>query len=87
MKQAFRYKRFSSSIKELIRRSMHIVEEYQGQNIRLTLRQLYYQLVSRGVIANSQKTQKVWKCIDKTKLYLYNSVIGGDYHDHRRKTK
>ena len=55
MKQAFRYKRFSSSIKELIRRSMHIVEEYQGQNIRLTLRQLYYQLVSRGVIANSQK--------------------------------
>lgn len=29
-----------------------IIEEYQAQGYRLTLRQLYYQLVSRDVIPN-----------------------------------
>lgn len=32
-----------------------IVREYQGQGLVLTLRQLYYQLVSRDVIPNQQK--------------------------------
>lgn len=31
-----------------------IIREYQAQNMRLTLRQLYYQLVSRDVIPNKQ---------------------------------
>lgn len=55
MKQAFRYKRFSRSVRILIDQSTEIVEEYQQQNIKLTLRQLYYQLVSRDFIANTQK--------------------------------
>jgi hypothetical protein len=55
MKQTFRHKRFSRSIRVLIDQSVEIVEEYQAQNIKLTLRQLYYQLVSRGFIANTQK--------------------------------
>jgi hypothetical protein len=32
-----------------------IIEEYQAQGYSLTLRQLYYQLVSRNLIANTQK--------------------------------
>jgi hypothetical protein len=32
-----------------------IIEEYQKQGYRLTLRQLYYQLVSRDVISNNLK--------------------------------
>ncbi len=32
-----------------------IIEEYQAQGYKLTLRQLYYQLVSRDIIPNEQK--------------------------------
>lgn len=35
--------------------AQEIVEEYAGQGLRLTLRQLYYQLVARGFIPNSDK--------------------------------
>lgn len=33
-----------------------IIEEYQKQDLKLTLRQLYYQLVSRNLIPNSDKS-------------------------------
>jgi len=36
----------------------NIVEEYQSQGLVLTLRQLYYQLVSRDIIANKQTEYK-----------------------------
>jgi hypothetical protein len=35
-----------------------IIEEYQEQGYSLTLRQVYYQLVARGVIENSEKSYK-----------------------------
>jgi hypothetical protein len=35
-----------------------IIEEYEAQGFDLTLRQLYYQFVSRGYIPNSQKEYK-----------------------------
>ena len=35
-----------------------IIEEYAKQNLRLTLRQLYYQLVSRDVIPNNERSYK-----------------------------
>lgn len=35
-----------------------IIDRYQKQNLRLTLRQLYYQLVSRNVITNEEKSYK-----------------------------
>jgi len=35
-----------------------IIEEFQGKGYRLTLRQLYYQLVSRDVIANTPEEYK-----------------------------
>lgn len=42
--------------KELIELSVQILEEYAEEGYTLTLRQLYYQLVSRDVIPNSQKS-------------------------------
>jgi len=35
-----------------------IVEDYQGQGLRLTLRQLYYQLVRRNTIPNAERSYK-----------------------------
>jgi hypothetical protein len=40
---------------ELLEHVEEIVEDYQGQGYTLTLRQLYYQLVSRGLIPNTVK--------------------------------
>lgn len=47
-------KRFSPENKELLDRVIAIVDEYKQQGYRMTLRQLYYQLVSRNVIENVQ---------------------------------
>jgi hypothetical protein len=33
-------------------------DEYQNQGLRLTLRQLYYQLVTRNAITNEEKSYK-----------------------------
>lgn len=33
-----------------------IIEEYEAQNLTLTLRQLYYQFVARGLLPNSQRS-------------------------------
>ena len=45
-------KNFSRRSQELIDRCNSIITEYAGQGFVLTLRQLYYQLVSRDIIAN-----------------------------------
>lgn len=49
-------KRFRSGTEEIIRRADEIIEEYALQGYDLTLRQLYYQFVARGLIENSQKS-------------------------------
>ncbi len=56
MKEAFREKLgMSKSNTERLSTINKIVEEYRRQDFILTLRQLYYQLVSRDVILNNQK--------------------------------
>lgn len=56
MKEAFTEKlRLSAKNKEQLSIINKIIEEYSEQGYRLTLRQLYYQLVSRDIIANSKK--------------------------------
>lgn len=57
-RQAFRAKRFSEQSAARIDECNAIVEEYQEQGLRLTLRQLYYQLVSRNVIRNVEREYK-----------------------------
>lgn len=43
---------------QLVAQCINITEEYMQQGYRLTLRQLYYQLVSRDIIPNTDKSYK-----------------------------
>lgn len=51
-------KNFRSHSLEQISRINEIIAEYDAQGYGLTLRQVYYQLVARGVIENSEKSYK-----------------------------
>jgi hypothetical protein len=56
MKESFSEKlRLNKKNKEQLEIINGIIEEYSQQGYRLTLRQLYYQLVSRDIIANNLK--------------------------------
>lgn len=58
MKQSFREKNFRPDARALIARCDDIIEEYSDQGLTLTLRQLYYQLVTKNVIANAERSYK-----------------------------
>lgn len=58
MKIEYVHRRFGASSRRLIDWSNVIVDEYMGAGYKLTLRQLYYQFVSRGLIANQQREYK-----------------------------
>lgn len=58
MKIAYIEKSFRDKSLELIRIANEIITEYQGQGFDLTLRQLYYQMVARGLIPNEQREYK-----------------------------
>lgn len=55
-----RYKgfRFQDKVLDLIETMNSIIGTYQSQGFVLTVRQLYYQLVARDIIENSQKSYK-----------------------------
>jgi hypothetical protein len=57
-KQAFKAWRPKSDSQAQIDLCNRIITNYQAQGYRLTLRQLYYQLVSRNAIANTEKQYK-----------------------------
>ncbi len=50
--------KFRESSLALIEDTNRIVDEYSAQGYALTLRQVFYQLVSRGLIPNTQKSYK-----------------------------
>ena len=58
MKQQFIVKDFRSKSLDLIDKINTIIIEYQSQGYELTLRQVYYQLVSRGLIPNTERSYK-----------------------------
>lgn len=58
MKTCYKTCNFQQSSLERIRLCNTIVADYQRQGLRLTLRQLYYQLVSRNVVPNTEKSYK-----------------------------
>ncbi|SBW15298.1 hypothetical protein BR10RB9215_C12149 [Brucella sp. 10RB9215] len=58
MKEKFIDKRFNKSSLIIINQANSIIESYQRQGFQLTLRQLYYQFVSRDLIPNQQKEYK-----------------------------
>lgn len=49
-------KRFRNDTLDLIDTANEIIEDYQRRGYELTLRQLYYQLVSRDLIPNTEKS-------------------------------
>jgi hypothetical protein len=53
MIEQFREVNFRPDSSRKIDKMVEIVEEYQGQGLRLTARQLYYQFVSRDLIPNT----------------------------------
>ncbi len=57
-KIAFITKKFHGDRTRLINTANEIVESYHAQGYRLTLRQLYYQFVSRDLIPNSERSYK-----------------------------
>lgn len=46
---------FRRSTREIIEQANEIIEEYQGEGLVLTLRQLYYQFVARDILENKQR--------------------------------
>lgn len=58
MKKAFVDYRPTARSLELIEACNSIIERYQGEGYRLTLRQLYYQLVSANIVANTERSYK-----------------------------
>jgi len=49
---------FQAAARELVDECNEIIADYLGQGLRLTLRQLYYQLVSKNRITNEEKSYK-----------------------------
>ena len=58
MKTQYIEKNFKAQSLWLIQTANEIIEEYQAEGMSLTLRQLYYQFVSRGMIPNKQREYK-----------------------------
>ena len=57
-KRAYVPKEFTAAHVAVIKAANAIIAEYAGQGFSLTLRQLYYQFVSRDLIANNMKEYK-----------------------------
>ena len=55
---AYELKNFGKANLQIIEQANQIIEEYQQQGFILTLRQLYYQFVSRDIIANTIQSYK-----------------------------
>ncbi len=58
MKEAFIDSNFSEDKLARIEQANEIIANYQEQGLRLTLRQLYYQHVTRNLITNEEKSYK-----------------------------
>jgi hypothetical protein len=56
--EAFIDRNFSAASLTRIEQANSIIADYEAQGFTLTLRQLYYQFVARGLIENSQKSYK-----------------------------
>jgi len=58
MKIGYICKRFRPDVLSIIAHANEIISEYVEQGLRLTLRQLYYQFVSRALLPNKQSEYK-----------------------------
>jgi hypothetical protein len=58
MKEQYQNVKFKQDTLDLITIMNKVIEEYIAQGFVLTVRQLYYQLVARGVIENTERSYK-----------------------------
>ncbi len=58
MKESFQSSRFGEARLATIQQANEIISNYQAQGYRLTLRQLYYQFVSKDLIPNTPRSYK-----------------------------
>lgn len=58
MKICYEQKRFNTSSRDIIEKADDIINEYIAQGFSLTLRQLYYQFVSRAYLDNTEQNYK-----------------------------
>ncbi|WP_299078728.1 hypothetical protein [uncultured Paraglaciecola sp.] len=58
MKEQFINKRFNAKSVATINEANSIIDEYLGKGFSLTVRQLYYQFVARGMMKNEQRNYK-----------------------------
>ncbi len=58
MKQCYKPRRFSPDILALLDEINEVVDDLQSQGFRLTVRQLYYQLVSKAIVPNTLQSYK-----------------------------
>jgi hypothetical protein len=57
-KICYQPKRFNVGSQDLINKSIAIIDDYAQQGYELTLRQLYYQMVARDLLGNTQREYK-----------------------------
>jgi hypothetical protein len=68
-REKFKDYAFKPASLALIKQCNEIIEDYLEQGFRLTLRQLYYQLVSRNIVPNTEKSYKnVGKMVSEARL-------------------
>ncbi len=58
MLETFKETQFTPESMEMVRQCNAIIERYLAQDLRLTLRQLYYQLVTQNIIVNREQSYK-----------------------------
>ena len=81
MKQAYVTKRLSRKRREMIERIDAIASEYTSKGIKITLRQCFYQLVSRSLIENSETSYK--KVSDLVSDGRMNGLLDWDTFEDR----
>lgn len=72
-KIAYINRRFKSESVTMIRQAEEICQEYAVQGLRLTLRQIYYQFVARGLMPNRQSEYK------RLGALLSDARLAGDF--------
>ena len=69
MKQCYTERRFGATTLDLLEKVNGIIDDYLAQGFRLTVRQLYYQLVAKAIIPNTlQEYKRVASIINDGKL-------------------
>ena len=84
MKEKYREVTFHKESKVILAQLLDIVDEYATQEIKLTLRQLYYQLVARGFIENKEREYK--KISRILKRARYGGVVDWESIEDRSRT-